>query len=88
MSIPGWGKSAGGGHGNPLEYSCLENPTDREAWQATAHRVASWTQLKRLSMNAHPYKGWYTNVHSDIIHKNQNVEKFKCPLTEEWINQV
>ena len=39
-SIPGSGKSPGGGHGNPLWDSCLENPMDREAWRATAHRVA------------------------------------------------
>ena len=34
-SIPGSGRSPGGGHGNPLQYSCLENPMDRGAWQAT-----------------------------------------------------
>ena len=33
--IPGLGRSPGGGHGNPLQYSCLENPMDREAWRAT-----------------------------------------------------
>ena len=45
-SIPGWGRSLGGGHGNPLQYSCLENAMDRGAWWATVHRVAkSWTQL-------------------------------------------
>ena len=33
--IPGSGRSPGRGHGNPLQYSCLENPLDREAWQAT-----------------------------------------------------
>ena len=38
-SIPGLGKSPGGGHGNPLQYSCLGNPMDRGAWQATVHRV-------------------------------------------------
>ena len=38
-SIPGLGRSPGGGHGNPLQYLCLENPTDREAWRATVHRV-------------------------------------------------
>ena len=49
-SIPGWRRSSGGGHDNPLQYSCLENPMDRGAWWATAHRVAkSWTQLKQLS---------------------------------------
>ena len=49
-SIPGSGWSPGKGHGNPLQYSCLENPMDREAWQATVYRVAkSWTQLEWLS---------------------------------------
>ena len=40
-SIPGWGRSPGGGHGNPLQYFCLENPMDREAWQATVHGVGT-----------------------------------------------
>ena len=39
-SIPGLGKSLGEGDGNPLRYSCLENPMDRGAWQATVHGVA------------------------------------------------
>ena len=39
-SIPGLRRSPGGGHGNPLQYSCLENPMDRAAWRATAHGVA------------------------------------------------
>ena len=37
--IPGSGRYPGGGHGNPLQYSCLENPMDRGAWWATVHRV-------------------------------------------------
>ena len=37
--IPGWGRPPGGGHDNPLQYSCLENSIDRGAWQATVHRV-------------------------------------------------
>ena len=37
--IPGSGRSHGGGHGNPFQCSCLENPMDRGAWRATAHRV-------------------------------------------------
>ena len=42
--IPGLGRSAGGGHGNPLQYSCLENPMDRGAWWATVHTATkSWT---------------------------------------------
>jgi len=45
-SVPGLGRSPGGGHGNPLQYSCLENPMDRGAWQATVHEVTkSWTRL-------------------------------------------
>ena len=45
-SMPGLGRSPGGGHGNPLQYSCLENPMDRGAWWATVHGVAkSQTQL-------------------------------------------
>ena len=43
-SIPELGRSPGGGHGNPFLYSCLENPMDRETWQAAVHRVTqSWT---------------------------------------------
>ena len=44
--IPGSGRSPGEGNGNPLQHSCLENPMDGGAWQATVHGVAkSWTQL-------------------------------------------
>ena len=39
-SIPGSGKSPGGGHGKPLQYSCLENPLHRGAWRVTVYRVA------------------------------------------------
>ena len=45
-SIPGLGRFPGGGNGNPLQYSCLENAMDRGAWQATVRGVAeSWMQL-------------------------------------------
>ena len=45
-SIPGLGRSPGEGNGNPLQYSCLENPTHRGAWQATVHGVTkNQTQL-------------------------------------------
>ena len=48
--IPGLGKSPGGGYGNPLQYSGLENPMDRGAWRATVHEVTrSQTRLKRLN---------------------------------------
>ena len=46
-SIPRSGRSLGGGHGNPLQYSRLEDPMDRGAWQDTVHGIAkSWTGLK------------------------------------------
>ena len=49
-SIPGLGRFPGAGNGNPLQYSCLENPMDGGALQATVHRVAkSQTGLKCLS---------------------------------------
>ena len=55
--IHGLGRSPGGEHGNPLQYSCLENPVDRGARQATEHRVAkSQTRLKRLGSHA---QGWW-----------------------------
>ena len=45
-SIPGLGRSPGGQHGNPPQYSCLENPVDRGSWWAIVHGVTkSWTQL-------------------------------------------
>ena len=52
-SIPGLGKFPGEGNGNPLQYSCLENPTDRGAWWATVHGVAkSRTQLSDFTFTS------------------------------------
>ena len=54
-SIPGSGRSPGGGHGNPLQYSCLGNPMDRGAWQAAVHSMAqSQTQLSDFSCSSDP----------------------------------
>ena len=51
--IPESGRFPGGWHGNPLQYSCLENPMEREAWWATVQRVAkTQTRLKRLSTHS------------------------------------
>ena len=60
-----WGRSPGVGNGNPLQYSSLDNPMDRGAWQARAHKVAkSRTRLKRLSTHAetHVYLGLFLCV--------------------------
>ena len=65
-SIPGSGRSPGEGNGNPLQYSCLENPMDRGAWQATVHGVArvghdlatkpppNQIHMHRICMTFHP----------------------------------
>ena len=53
-SIPGLGRSPGGGHGNPLQYSCLKGPMDRGARRAAVRRVTrSQTRLKQLSTHMH-----------------------------------
>ena len=55
--VPGSGRSPGGGRGNPLQFSRLENPVDRGDWQATVHRVAqNQTQLKQLGMHISQHK--------------------------------
>ena len=51
-SIPGWERCPGGGNGNLLQYSCLENPMIRGAWQATVHGVAELYRAERLSLNS------------------------------------
>ena len=65
--IPGLGRSPGGGHDNPLQYSCLENPMNRVAWQAAVHRVTqSWTRLKQLNKHAHMQSLWNAPVPTTI----------------------
>ena len=65
-SISGSGRSPGGGHGNPLQYSCLENPMHRGVWQAMVHRVAkSQTGLKQLSMHGSMIQE-YTTKHDTL----------------------
>ena len=66
--IPGLGRFPGGGNGNPLQYSCLENPTDREAWWATVRSIAeSYTLLKGLSTHA-----CYVKSENKLINSNMN----------------
>ena len=56
---PWLGRLPEGGHGNPLQYSCLENPRDRGAWKATVHRVAqSQTLLKCLNTQTFVFPVW------------------------------
>ena len=66
-SIPGWGRSTREGNSYPLQYSCLENPTYREAWRATVRRASkSLTQLKRLSGHAINISGFASSTVSIV----------------------
>ena len=68
-SVPGWGRSPGGGNGNPLMYSCLENPIDRGAWLATVQSVInSQTQLKRLSTQDSRFFSSITRKKNVLLH--------------------
>ena len=69
-SIPNSGRSPGGGHDNPFQYSCLENPMDRGAWRATVQMITqSWTQLKQLIIAQ--------NRGTKILHATRHVQKNK-----------
>ena len=64
-SIPGSGRSPRGQNGNPLHYSCLENPMDRGAWRATVFGVAkSWTRLSDKHFHFHQSKGIFWDTGS------------------------
>ena len=71
-SIPGLGRSLGGGHGNPLQYSCLENPMDRGAWRVTVHGVSksqtglsNWTIFK-VRYKSEPECKLWTLVNNNV----------------------
>ena len=69
-STLGSGRSPGEGHGNPLQYSCLENPLDSGAWWATEHRVTkSQTWVKQLSTHAHRV------LHDPQLDKSMDADK-------------
>jgi len=58
--IPGLGRSPGEGNGNPLQYSCLENPVDGRAWQAIVHGVKNrWTRLSETLCKTYYRPGYY-----------------------------
>ena len=87
-SILGPGRSPGGGHGNPRQYSCLVNPMDRGAWRATVHGVAkSQTWLKRLSMHAHTHDReqmpWWTIGKLSPLGKQRFRHSWECIILLE-----
>ena len=94
--IPGSGRSPGGWHGNPLQYSCLENPMDRGARWATVHRVA------HSCMNDPTIPLLGINPEKTIIERDACIPVFivaelfiiarkwtqpRCPPTDEWRRQ-
>ena len=74
-SIPGLGRSTGEGNGNLLQYSCLENPMDKGAWQATVHGVAK--SRTRLSD--------FTSLHPPLAHIYKN-NMWPCRKVEQCAN--
>ena len=81
-SIPGPGRSPRGGHGNPLQYFCLKNPTDRGAWWAMVHRAAqSWTWLSNL---AHTHTGIVMKVSSHRHNQLLTLFPALLPSLEKW----
>ena len=77
--IPGLERSPGEGNGNPLQYSCLENPRDRGAWWASIYGVAqSWTQLRRLSSSS-------INLRASLVAQMVN----NLPVMQEtWVQSL
>ena len=71
-SIPGLGRFPGGGHGNPLQYSCQEDPKDRGAWQASVHVVAK-TGLNHKQSRAQNNRLGYIALKCCYIWKNSDV---------------
>ena len=89
--IPGSGRSPGGGHGNPLQYSCLENPMDRGVWQVTfqgSHRVG----LKRLRMYLQPLAipSYVDNAFRELspLTGHWNVTKGSCNNLKWWLTPL
>ena len=78
-SILGWGRSLGKGNGNPLQYSCLGNPTDRRAWQAMVPGVPR-VRLNWATRHKH------THAHTDVFGNGWWVaSRFHCFSFMEWI---
>ena len=86
-SIPGLGRSPGGGHGNPLQYSCLENPTDRGAWWATIRRVTKSRTWLSTHTHTSPLTGEWRDKLGCIQYNKTALSKnreLSGPVT--WMN--
>ena len=81
-SIPGLGRSPGGGHSNPLQSSCLEIPMDGGTWRAIVHRIAkSRIQLKRLCTHTHTHTHALFRHERMVISTILDVELFSISLS-------
>ena len=80
-SIPGLGRSPGEGSGNPLQYSRLGNPMDREAWRATAESSMSFVDL--LSLVKTPYKSVYKQNLRSVHSTYHSKQMPNCLLTDD-----
>ena len=75
-SIPGWGRSPGGGNGNPIQYSCLEDPINRGACWATVHGVAESDTTERLSACA------CTHTHTHLLALHRGLSTVLCEYSQ------
>ena len=75
VSVPGLGRSPGGGHGNPLQCSCLENPMDRRAWRATVHGVTE----SQIGLSACACTHTHTYTHTQCVSPSRCAAGQLCP---------
>ena len=83
-SIPGLRRFPGGGHGNPLQYSCLETPMDRGAWRATVHGVAESDTTRQTHMSVTTLAAKEAEKR-DILQRKRHVSAMITPaFVSEW----
>ena len=79
-SVPGSGRSPGGGHGNPLLYSCLENPMNRRAWWATVHRI----KMSRIGLIIAFCAACTSCLHFNLIANASKKRMIIIGLSDTW----
>ena len=79
--IPRLGRYPRGGHGNPLQYSCLENPMDRGAWQATVQRVTE-SDMTKVTQNPHTQGNFTGKTWMSKHNMSEGMKEVECRLTK------